>query len=104
MQVLSSPAFLQYVVSPLVLAIVAALGWLSRSYLRAIRHQVENDHSTNLRSDVDRIIEAVERHDGHDIALAQAVSRIEETTKDIRAQVGRLERRLDAHIDRSGDT
>jgi predicted metal-dependent hydrolase len=102
-----SDAVVQYVVSPLVLAILAGIGWIIRSYLKAIRHQVENDHGTNLRADVDRIILAVEKHDKNDKALSEAVRSLTTQSAKTAASVEelihghrRLEERFDRHIDK----
>lgn len=95
----------QYVIGPLLLAAVGAIGWLTRSYLHAIRHQVENDHETNLRSDVDRIIKAVDKHDENDSTLANAIAsltasvdRIENYSHLHTKKLERLEDRFDQHL------
>ena len=93
-------AILQYVISPLILAVVAGIGWLIRSYLHEIRHEVKNDHTTNLRADVDKIMAAVQGHHEHDTRLATAVARIEVAVSHHGNQLQRIEERFDAHMDK----
>lgn len=111
--------FLQYVVSPLVIAVVAGIGWLTKNYLQAIRGQVEDtDQDTSLRTEVTQIKEAVEKHEAADQKLAGAIheataalTRIDMRMKAIEgtceriedqahARMGRIENRLDRHLDK----
>lgn len=97
----TSEAFVQYVVGPFVVAILAGIGWLIRTYLKAIRHQVENDHGTNLRADVDRILLSVEKHEENDRLIAGMIARIELVTNETSRGLIRLEDRFDRHIDKT---
>lgn len=90
--------FLQYILSPLLLAALAGIGWLSRTYLQAIRHQVENDHGTNLRADLDRIIEVVEELRELEAAKAKTMGHIETLVTYQGSQLNRLEDRFFEHI------
>ena len=54
--------------------------------LEVVRSQVQNDHGTNLRDDVDRVTDAVNR-------IEQSVSYIASELQGIRKDVGRLDRR-----------
>jgi hypothetical protein len=77
-----------------------------REKVDAIHEQVNNDHETNLRNDVDRIAGLV--HDMHQV-LKRVVSRMDRTSRDvgavkrsvesIQASVTELNDRLDEHID-----
>ena len=160
---LESPTVVQFVISPIVLSILAGVTWMikrslsviqekqveaarlqreseirqkkvadavdwlkglqagSATSIEAVRANVVNSHSTNLRNDVDSLAETakqtqeamrevvtlVQQHARADEELAVAISEIKSaidalsfTQRGMGDQLGRVERRLDAHIDR----
>lgn len=105
---------IQFIIAPVLLAFLGAIGWLARSYLQEIRHQVKNEHKTNLRDDLDRVIET--QHKQADLIgqmietqkqqvetsakQAFAIDRIELAVVHNVKQIDRFESRFDAHVDK----
>ena len=109
---------IQFIVSPLLVAALAGIGWITRNYLRAIRHQVENDHTTNLRNDIDdikdalrlkpvvaqddidRVLDCLEKQRMSNVKVHAAVERIEAVLAGSNDRLTRIETRLDTHIEK----
>ena len=111
-------AIIQFIISPLLVAALAGVGWITRTYLRAIRHQVENDHTTNLRNDIDdikdalrlkpfvsqddidRVLDCLEKQRMANVKVHAAVDRIEAVLAGSNDRLTRIETRLDTHIEK----
>ena len=101
-----SDPFIQYVLGPTILVMLAGIGWMVRYFLIEILHQVKNDHSSNLRDDMDELraaqkdqAVAMQDHADADDKLALVVSEIRTTLKITTQQLVRMERRLNTHLD-----
>lgn len=101
-----SDSVVQYVVGPTFILILAGLGWMIRSYLRAIRGQVEgtpvgSSHTPHepLRDDVSTILAAVREHHDADSQLATEMAGLKVAVQAQGSQLNRIEGRLNAHID-----
>lgn len=91
--------------SPLLVAVVAALGGVVVAYLehgrrqskktradvKAAKYQVENDHSTNLREDLDEIAETARMTAAHVESLTREVRSLGKSVGGLRDDL-RLER------------
>lgn len=93
-----SDAMVQFVWGPSLLLALAGLGWFFRRLLNLILHQVQNDHDTNLRNDVDKIIIAVEKHDANDKTVVETLTKFGATLETLVKQGERHEKRLDEHL------
>ena len=129
---LTSEHFNQYVLSPVVLTVLAGFGWVIKRNLGKIHagqgvitHQVKNHHSTNLREDIDTVThvageakrvaekahavaletrEAVTAVDAKVDEVSEMAARTDERSEVILTLVTELTKRFDTHLDRRAAT
>ena len=78
----------------LVIAFLAVIGILTNHGMRRevsqIKHQVKNDHPSNLRDDVDRLIGMVETQGSTIESNSRAIGRVEGYVRDVSTSVDAL--------------
>lgn len=76
----------------------AGLGFAQRRHVADVREQVKNSHGTNLRDDIDRVLDGMELLLESQRQHAKEIGGLREEMRHERVERRDLEQRLDDHL------